>query len=45
MDDRAFASATKLTIEIRDRRIECVELLDSYLPRAERLQLGRPNDR
>jgi hypothetical protein len=27
MDDRAFASATELTNEIRDRRIGCVELL------------------
>src|SRR5437764_207775 len=36
MDDRAFASATKLTNEIRDRRIGCAELLDFYLARAER---------
>ena len=36
MDDRAFASATELTNEIRDRRIGCVELLDFYLARAER---------
>jgi amidase len=36
MDDRAFASATKLSAEIRDRRIGCVELLDYYLARAER---------
>ena len=36
MDDRAFASATELTNEIRDRRIGCVELLDLYLARAER---------
>jgi hypothetical protein len=36
MDDRAFASATKLSGEIRDRRIGCVELLDFYLGRAER---------
>jgi hypothetical protein len=28
MDDRAFASATELTNEIRDGRIGCVELLD-----------------
>src|SRR5207302_904992 len=35
MDDRAFASATELTKEIRDRRIGCVELLDFYLARAE----------
>jgi amidase len=36
MDDRAFASATELSDEIRDRRIGCVELLDFYLARAER---------
>ena len=36
MDDRAFASATWLSDEIRDRRIGCVELLDFYLARAER---------
>jgi amidase len=36
MDDRAFASATELTNEIRDRRIGCVELLDFYLARAGR---------
>jgi len=36
MDDRAFASATELSKEIRDRRIGCVELLDFYLTRAER---------
>jgi amidase len=36
MDDRAFASATQLANEIRDRRIGCVELLDFYLARAER---------
>ena len=36
MDDRAFASATELTNEIRDRRIGCVELLDFYLARADR---------
>ena len=36
MDDRAFASATRLANEIRDRRIGCVELLDFYLARAER---------
>jgi len=35
MDDRAFASATQLANEIRDRRIGCVELLDFYLARAE----------
>src|SRR5215472_14676642 len=37
MDDRAFASATRLAGEIRDRRIGCAELLDVYLARAERL--------
>jgi hypothetical protein len=31
MDDRAFASATELSNEIRDRRVGCVELLDYYL--------------
>ena len=36
MDDCAFASATQLANEIRDRRIGCVELLDFYLARAER---------
>jgi amidase len=36
MDDRAFASATRLAGEIRDRRIGCVDLLDFYLERAER---------
>jgi hypothetical protein len=36
MDDRAFASATQLANEIRDRRTGCVELLDLYLARAER---------
>jgi amidase len=36
MDDRAFASATELTNQIRDRRIGCVELLEFYLARAER---------
>src|SRR5580700_7264413 len=36
MNDRAFASATELTNEIRDQRIGCVELLDFYLARAER---------
>ena len=36
MDDRAFASATELSNEIRDRRVGCVELLDFYLSRAER---------
>ena len=36
MDDRAFASATELSVEIRDRHIGCVELLEFYLARAER---------
>src|SRR5436305_11298474 len=36
MEERAFASATRLAGEIRDRRIGCLELLDHYLARAER---------
>src|SRR5689334_25253026 len=36
MDDRAFASATELALQIRDRHIGCVQLLDFYLARAER---------
>ncbi len=36
MDERAFASATRLAQEIRDRRIGCLELLDFFLARAER---------
>ena len=36
MDVRAFGSATQLALEIRDRRIGCLELLDFYLARAER---------
>jgi amidase len=36
MDERAFASATRLAGEIRDRRIGCLELIDHYLGRAER---------
>ena len=36
MDERAFASATRLAGEIRDRRIGCVELLDFFVARAER---------
>src|SRR6201981_2294127 len=36
MDARAFGSATQLAVEIRDRRIGCLELLDFYLARAER---------
>src|SRR5579884_2998421 len=36
MEDRAFASATQLAGEIRDRRVGCLELLDFYVARAER---------
>src|SRR6266568_2511313 len=36
MDERAFASATLLAGEIRDRRVGCLELLDFFLERAER---------
>src|SRR5436190_10495704 len=36
MDERAFASATRLAGETRDRRIGCVELLDFFVARAER---------
>src|SRR5262249_9183877 len=36
MAARAFASASSLAREIRDRRIGCLELLDLYLNRAER---------
>jgi amidase len=36
MDDYAFASATRLAAEIRDRRVGCLELLDFHLARAER---------
>src|SRR5580704_7918380 len=36
MDNRAFASATELTRQIRDREIGCLELLDFFLARAER---------
>src|SRR6267154_5533225 len=36
MDERAFASATVLAGEIRDRRIGCLELLDFFLERAGR---------
>jgi amidase len=35
-DNRAFASATTLAAEIRDRRVGCLELLDFFLARAER---------
>jgi amidase len=40
MEDRAFASATALAGEIRDRRIGCLKLLDFYLARAERYNPG-----
>src|SRR3954468_16214857 len=36
MGECAFASATQLAGEIRDRRIGCLELLDDYIARAER---------
>src|SRR6266403_3593936 len=36
MEERAFASATRLAGEIRDRRIGCLELLDFFVARAER---------
>jgi len=36
MDEYAFASATRLAGEIRDRRIGCLELLDFYLACAAR---------
>jgi amidase len=36
MDDHAFASATGLAREIRERRVGCLELLDFFLVRAER---------
>jgi amidase len=36
MEERAFASATQLAGEIRDRRIGCLELLDFFIARAER---------
>src|SRR6267378_2654222 len=35
MEERAFASATRLAGEIRDRRIGCLELLDFLVARAE----------
>jgi len=37
MDARAFASATELARDIRDRRLGCLEVLDFFLARAERL--------
>ncbi|HTW54750.1 MAG TPA: amidase [Stellaceae bacterium] len=36
MDNRAFASATRLAADIRDRKIGCVELLDFFLARADK---------
>jgi amidase len=36
VDELAFASATRLAADIRDRRIGCLELLDHYLARADR---------
>jgi amidase len=35
LDNRAFASATQLAADIRDRKIGCVELLDFFLARAD----------
>jgi amidase len=36
MDEHAFASATDLAGQLRERRIGCVELLDFFVARAER---------
>jgi amidase len=36
MNAHAFGSATQLAVEIRDRRVGCLELLDFYLARTER---------
>jgi len=36
MDNRAFASATRLAADIRDRQVGCLELLDFFLARADR---------
>src|SRR5260370_38060233 len=36
MDERAFASATSLAGEIRDRRVGCLELLVFFLERGKR---------
>jgi amidase len=36
MDNRAFASATSLAAQIRDRQVGCLELLDFFVARAER---------
>src|SRR5882672_3748271 len=40
MNEPAFASATQLARELRDRRIGCLELLDFYLARADRYNPG-----
>jgi amidase len=40
MDEHAFASATSLAGEIRDRRVGCLELFDFFLARAERHNPG-----
>ena len=40
MNEPAFASATQLARELRDRRIGCLELLDFYLARAARYNPG-----
>src|SRR5215469_2814268 len=40
MDEYAFASASRLAGEIRDRRIGCVEMLDFFVARAERHNPG-----
>jgi amidase len=36
MDNPAFASATRLAADLRDRKIGCVELLDFFLARADK---------
>lgn len=36
MEERAYAAATRLAVEIRDRRVGCLELLDFFIARAER---------
>ncbi|HEX3862141.1 MAG TPA: amidase [Stellaceae bacterium] len=36
MDQHAFASATRLASDLRDRRIGCLELFDFFIARAER---------
>jgi amidase len=40
MDEIAFAAATRLAADIRDRRIGCLEVLEHYLARAERHNRG-----